>query len=304
LSRADLGDNAIGLGTAALAVPYGPPGAEAAPPSRTEAVRVIQAALDLGVATVDTAPAYGDAESLVGEAIRGRACRVTTKVATPEGGWAGLRVGEIEHNVVASARASLARLDRDVIDVLQLHNATADLVAGEAVPAALAAVRDSGLARAIGATVYDEHDAVAVIRHPVFDLVQLPYNALDRRPEARVLPLAERERVDVVARSLLLRGVLSKSGATLEGRFSPLRIAADAVRRAFGVEWDELPGAAVAWVVAQPRVRIALIGPRDEHELRRLVEGARRFEDRVCELGLQRETLPDELLDPRRWGAA
>jgi aryl-alcohol dehydrogenase-like predicted oxidoreductase len=293
----------LALGTAALAVAYGPPGAVAPPPAERDAARTIVAALELGIETIDTAPSYGQAETIVGRAVRGRSCRIATKVAIPPGGWSTLGVAEVAAHVERSVVASLTALRRDTVDVLQLHNATAAQVVAGPVTEALVAVRERGLARALGATVYDEEDALAVIGSGAFDLVQVPYNAIDRRPERHVLPAAQRAGVAVVARSLLLRGVLSDAARMLEGRFALLLEAADRVRAALGADWEELPAAAAAWVATRPAIALALLGPRNELELEQLVVGAARFAATVRDADVPMPDLPDALLDPRTWPA-
>jgi aryl-alcohol dehydrogenase-like predicted oxidoreductase len=292
----------LGIGTAALAVPYGAPGSERLPPDPALARRTLLAAVERGVRFVDTAPAYGDAEALVGAALGEREeCVVATKVAIPSGGWEELSSQEIRAHIRASAEASLRALRRERLDVLQVHNADEALVRRGAVGEALGELRDAGLVVMTGATVYGEADALVVIASPAFDAVQVAFSALDRRPERRTLPAAAAEGTAVIARSLLLRGVLSPAGRGLDGPFAPLATAADAVRRAFDASWEELPGAAVAFVLARAGVSRALLGPRDESELVALLDQAERFRDAAAKLELPPHDLPDWLFDPSRW---
>jgi aryl-alcohol dehydrogenase-like predicted oxidoreductase len=295
-------DSALGIGTAALAVPYGPPGTERPAPDRAVACRTLLAAAERGVRFVDTAPAYGEAEALVGAALGDREdCVIATKIAIPPAGWDALTPTEVRAQVRASAEASLRALRRERLDLLQVHNADASLVRRGTVAQALAELREEGLIAAAGATVYGEADALAVIASPPFDVVQVAYSALDRRPERRVLPAAAGAGTAVVARSLLLRGVLSPAGRDLDGPFAPLADAADAVRHALGASWEDLPGAAVAFAAARPGLACALLGPRDEPELTALLDQAERFRDAVVKLELPPPDLPDWLLDPSRW---
>jgi aryl-alcohol dehydrogenase-like predicted oxidoreductase len=119
----------IGLGTAALTVPYGAPGAERPPVDPRAARRTLALALDAGLDFIDTAPAYGDAEALVGEIAGARECRIATKLAIPSGGWQSLDDGALRAAVDASVDRSRRALRRERIDVLQIHNATPELLA-------------------------------------------------------------------------------------------------------------------------------------------------------------------------------
>ncbi len=292
----------FGLGTAALASPYGAPGAARPAPSRGRAQRALLAAVERGVRFVDTAPAYGDAEALVGAALVGREeCAIATKLAIPPTGWEALSSREIRRHVRASAVASLRTLRRERLDLLQIHNAQAAVLRAGPVVEALTELRAEGLVVGVGATVYGEVDALAAIAAPGIDVVQIPYSALDRRPERRVLPAAAAARTSVVARSLLLHGVLSPAGRALGGPFAPLAGAADETRRAFGATWAQLAGAAVAFVATRPGVACALLGPRDERELAALLDGAASFHAAARALRLPAPALPEWLLDPSRW---
>jgi len=292
----------FGLGTAALAVPYGAPRGERPPPARAEARATIAAALAAGVAFLDTAPAYGAAEAIVGEVTAGAPCRIATKLAIPPAGWAALDDRAARDAVRRSAEASLRALRRDRLDVLQVHNADPALLDRGVVPAALAELRAEGVAVATGATTYGEEAALAAVAHPDIDVVQVALSPLDPRPERRVIAAAAVAGTEVVTRSALLRGVLSTRGRDLTGPFAPLRDAADAFRRAVGATWAELPGAAVAWCAARPGVAITLLGPRDARELSELLAGANRFAPAVRALGDGwRRPLAPALLDPSRW---
>lgn len=297
----------LGIGTAALAVPYGPPGEPRRPPDRAAAVRTLLAALERGVRFIDTAPAYGQAEELVGAALHRRAdcddCILATKLAIPPAGWSALSPAQIRAHVRSSAHASLRALRRERLDLLQVHNANRALIRDGAVVAALAELRAQGLVRSLGATVYREDDALAAIGDPALEVLQIPYSALDRRPERRVLPAAAIAGTALVARSLLLHGVLSPAARELHGPFAPLADAADALRRAFAARWDELPGAAVAYVLHRPGIDRVLIGPRDEAELHALLDQAARFGPAAARLELAAPALPEWLLDPSRWSA-
>jgi aryl-alcohol dehydrogenase-like predicted oxidoreductase len=296
------GDAAVGIGTAALAVPYGAPGAERQPPDRAAARRTLLAALERGIRFVDTAPAYGEAEALVGATLGGlEDCLIATKLAIPARGWDSLSPAEVRVHVRASAEASLRALRRERLDLLQIHNADAVLLGPGPLVEALAELRQEGLAVELGATVYGEAAALAAIDSTVFAVVQIAFNALDRRPERRVLPAAAEAGTAVVARSLLLHGVLGPAGRALGEAFAPLGAAVEAVRSTLGASWEQLPGAAVAFVLSRPGIACALLGPREESELCDLLDGAERFYATAAAARLAPLALPNRLLDPSRW---
>src|SRR5687767_14243320 len=124
----------------------------------------MERAVEAGINWIDTAPGYGNGKS---EEALGwilpeleSPVHVSTKVRLDPA-----RLGDIQGEVERSIAASLARLKRDSVDLLQLHNPIAaetgggalacDLVLGP-VAAALERVREEGLARFIGLTALGE----------------------------------------------------------------------------------------------------------------------------------------------------
>jgi aryl-alcohol dehydrogenase-like predicted oxidoreductase len=300
LGRSDLTVSRIGLGTAALALPYGPPEAERDAPAPTDAVAAITGALDAGVTLIDTAPTYGDAELLVGRAIRGRAeATVATKVTIPPDAD---RRSALRSAIRSSVEESLERLGCECIDLLQVHNATAALLATRTLTGELGALRDEGLVGALGATVYDEESGLAAIESDLFETVQVPYNALDRRPEQRLLRRARERGCGVLARSILMRGLLSSAARALPSSWGLVRAAVDEFRQAMGASWEELPAAALGFAVSAPGVSCAITGPRDGAELRDLMASASRFAARAdAARALPARELEGRFLDPRAW---
>ena len=95
-------------------------------------VRAVARAMELGVNYFDTAPSYGDGQSEInlGQVLKelsadvyvGTKFRVTTH-----------EPGRIKGNVIASVEESLARLQRDQVDLMQMHNHVALSAQGTAV---------------------------------------------------------------------------------------------------------------------------------------------------------------------------
>jgi aryl-alcohol dehydrogenase-like predicted oxidoreductase len=109
----------------------------------------VRTALDVGIDWIDTAPFYGwgESESIVGEAIRGRRDEVTvlTKCGTMrrrDGGW---ETDGSPHAVRRDLEASLSRLDTDHVDVLQLHDPDPKVPVEETVGAIAELVRQGAV---------------------------------------------------------------------------------------------------------------------------------------------------------------
>ena len=151
-------------------------------------VRAVKRALDLGINFFDTAPLYGDgaSETNVGRIFRELKPDVAlgTKVNVPP---------DQKSNVAAainkSIDESLKRLQREQVDLLQLHNSISpegrprdlhpDVVLGEVVPA-FERLKQAGKIRFAGITAIGETAALhQVVGSGAFDTAQIVYNLLN-----------------------------------------------------------------------------------------------------------------------------
>ncbi len=155
--------------------------------------RAAARAVELGVNYFDTAAAYGNGESeknlgRVLKALRPEIFLSTKFTILPEDHGPG-RHGKIGAAVAASLEASLKRLGRDRVDLLQLHNRIArdgqdraleaEIVLGEVVPA-LEALRAQGKIRFFGITALGATpDLHRVVDAGVLDTAQVCYNLLN-----------------------------------------------------------------------------------------------------------------------------
>ncbi|MEJ2083326.1 MAG: aldo/keto reductase, partial [Acidobacteriota bacterium] len=165
--------SAISMGTVQFGMPYGfTYDGEAEVPSRNDAVRLLLDAFEAGINLLDTAPTYGAAETIVGEALRqwrGSEIFVATKIPT----WGKDPALEVNQ--------SLRRLGRESIDLLQIYSHSDDWDAVlRSLEVALRCLEE-GKTRALGISVYDESIALKALDLQRIDTIQLPFNILDQR---------------------------------------------------------------------------------------------------------------------------
>ena len=172
-------------------------------------VKAVARAMELGINYFDTAPSYGDGQS---ETNLGRVLKelsadvyVGTKfrVATHE-------PGRVKGNVIASVEESLARLQREQVDLMQMHNHVASVADGGSIAPeeamgevveALGELRDQGKVRFWGMTAVGETAALhRVIDSGKLNTVQSVYNLVnpsagtDRAAQVRYARLWEPDR--------------------------------------------------------------------------------------------------------------
>jgi aryl-alcohol dehydrogenase-like predicted oxidoreductase len=162
--------------------------------SHREQVQAVSRAIELGINYFDTAPQYGNGSSEISlgrvmKELRPKDVIVATKVALRPQDF-----GDIRGAIQKSLRESLSRLNRESIDVFQLHSQVA-LTRGRFRPGTLGLedvlgvggvadvfdeARSQGLIRFIGFTGLGETETLhQVIASNRFDVVQTYYNLLN-----------------------------------------------------------------------------------------------------------------------------
>jgi hypothetical protein len=217
---------------------------------RREVIAALERALALGVTYFDTAPAYGDgaSEAIYGEVLGdlGDEVFVATKVLT--------RVADVR----ASVEGSLDRLNRDTLDLVQLHGssyaqAQADaFLAPGGLVSQLEALQAEGLIRHLGFTTEDNNRAVyRFIDSGRFDVVQMCYNLLYQHPAEWTRPFgsmfeAEDAGMGIVTMRTVTSGLFQRwvQWVNPENTF------------------DYTP-ALLQFVLSNPMVDVALVGMRD-----------------------------------------
>ena len=264
------------------------------------AVRTVHAALAAGVTWVDTAPLYGrgHADTVVRRALAGRPeVAVATKVGVQ---WRDTASGHAESlltpaHIVADCTASLERLGRDRIDLLQVHWPDQHDTALEDSVAALEGLKAAGHIRAWGLCNYDATGLAQARALGRVSSLQTPYSLLRRELEGALGTEAQRvdasgTQVPVLAYETLVRGLLSGRFRTLprfpdtdqrswDERFAGRRFAharalvtdLERVADKVGVTTAAL---AVGWVLSRPQVGGVIVGARRPEQIEQTVAAA------------------------------
>ena len=185
---------------------------------RDRAVEVVQAALDAGITTFDTADTYmnGAAESILGEALEGHrraSLEIFTKVYFPTGPKGPNDTGLSRKHIMESIDASLQRLRTDYIDLYQAHRYDHDTPLEETMQAFADVVR-AGKALYIGVSEWtaDQLRAGHALAQDLgIQLIsnQPQYSALWRVIEGEVIPTSRELGISQIVWSPLAQGVLT-----------------------------------------------------------------------------------------------
>ncbi len=176
-----------------------------------ESMAALHRALDLGVNFFDTADVYGDgrSERLLAQLKKER--HEEFHVATK----AGRRLdphtaaGYNRQNLASFIERSLKNLQKDAIDLLQLHCPPRDVYYMPDVFGVLDDLVKDGKLRYYGVSVEKVEEALKAIEYPSVQTVQIIFNIFRQRPADLFFAEAQRREVGILARVPLSSGMLT-----------------------------------------------------------------------------------------------
>jgi aryl-alcohol dehydrogenase-like predicted oxidoreductase len=258
-----------------------------------EAKRLVDICLDAGLTMFDSADVYSDgvAESVLGEAIKGRRDRVliSTK-ATFRFGDDPNDVGSSRFHLLKSCDAALKRLGTDYIDLFQLHGFDA-LTPVEETLSTLDDLVRAGKIRYVGVSNFSGWHLMKSLAvadrygYPRYIANQTYYSLIGRDYEWELMPLGIDQGVGAVVWSPLGWGRLTgkiRRGAPLPatsrlhktGDMGPqvsddyLYRVIDALDEVAAETGKSLPQVALNWLLQRPTVSTVVIGARNEEQLK------------------------------------
>jgi myo-inositol catabolism protein IolS len=172
-------------------------------------IGLVHAAVDLGITVFDTAEAYGwgRSETIIGQAIGNRqdvlvASKVSRDRETGAKEWQPERI-------IARAEESLRRLQRDTIDIYQLHSPSLAEMQSYDWPKAMDTLKQQGKIRFSGVSINDAESGRWLIENGLAQVLQVDYSMLVTAVGNEIFPLAEEQGVGILIRMPMARGVLT-----------------------------------------------------------------------------------------------
>jgi len=247
------------------------------------AIAVVHRAIDRGVTLLDTAPGYGDSETIFGQALEGgRRNRVILSTKYYPYG-AGDKLNLSGESLAKSFAESLRRLKTDHVDLLHLHwvHSAADILAilNSDLGRTMQRFKSTGHIRHFAVSEASEIDGEhamlrAALPAKFFASVMVTYNALFQNAEREVLPLARSTGTGVIVMMPLDQpteggGLISARHAAItlqrlrkEGILPDGDAASDATLLDFMTADStlSLPQAALRFALDHPAVSSVLVG--------------------------------------------
>jgi aryl-alcohol dehydrogenase-like predicted oxidoreductase len=257
--------------------------------TRDQAFAIMDAAWEAGIATFDTADAYGGgrSESWIGDWLRTKDAGVRDEIVLSTKTFAPMDEGEDHGLAPARVRrqveSSLERLGVERVDMFLTHAPDPDVPVAETA-GALDELVAEGKIGAYGASNVDGPLLREALAAGSFGWVQNSYSLLDRDAEEEVLPLCAERRLGFTPFSPLAggwltgkyrRGEEAPAGSRMTTRPEPylhLRDDAvydglDALAAAAAQRGVSMAALSIAWLLADPRVTAVIVGPRRHDQL-------------------------------------
>ena len=281
------------LGTAQFGLAYGVANRDGAIGSAA-AAEIIGLASTAGIDTLDTAVAYGNSESRLGE-IGIRGWKAISKIpAVP------VDTVDVFAWVTGCVDRSLRALRVESLYGLLLHQPSQlSGPRGESLYRALLRTREDGKVGKIGVSIYSPEELDIHCARYQFDLVQAPMNVLDRRIRVSGwLAKLHDSGVEIHIRCVFLQGLLLLDRSHMPSQFS---------------RWDSLWQRWHAWLegsavtplqaclgfgLAQPDIDGVVVGVDSPSHMREILENARGMSE-PPPVDLQSDDI--DLIDPSRW---
>ncbi|RUT36502.1 aldo/keto reductase [Paenibacillus zeisoli] len=174
-------------------------------------LEALAAAMDAGVNFFDTADVYGDghSEELLAKATKGRedSIHIATKFC---------RAADIYDPSVYSyesvrsfCEASLKRLNRERIDLYQIHCPPQEILQDGEVFAVLDKLREEGKIREYGVSVETVEEGLICLEYPGVKALQVIFNIFRQKPAEVLFPKAHQQGVGILVRLPLASGLLT-----------------------------------------------------------------------------------------------
>ena len=286
----------LALGTVQFGIDYGVNSTEGQVEPK-EVENILRYAHSKGIDLLDTAPAYGSSEKVLGQ-IGTENFKVVTKTRH----FDSLEINNSDVKLLNNDfYNSLKNLRQDSVYGVLVHNADDLLKSGsEKIFKQLQKLKHAKKIVKIGVSVYDHSQLQTILDNFDIDLVQLPFNILDRRMiDSGMLAKLQEKDIKVHARSVFLQGLLLMSEQNRPEKFNRW----SGLWRAWH-EWlndNRLTAleATIRHAVSMPAISKVLVGVDNVDQLKEIVAASSGV---LPDIPPEMFTNDVGLLNPSNWG--
>ncbi|SFM19682.1 Predicted oxidoreductase [Gracilibacillus orientalis] len=176
-----------------------------------EALNGLARAMDAGVNFFDTADVYGDghSEELLAKATKGKEDKIHIATKFCRAGDVHDHKTYSEKSVTNYVENSLKRLQREQLDLVQIHCPPIEIIRDGAVFEVLDKLQQQGKIRHYGVSVETVEEGLLAMENPNVAALQVIFNIFRQKPITELFPIAQEKNVGILARVPLASGLLT-----------------------------------------------------------------------------------------------
>lgn len=290
------------LGTVQFGMDYGIQGAHK--PSQESVNRMFDLAIENGIDSFDTAAAYGQAESTLGNYFFQKNFmgnfKVISKLAPNV--FYGEKKEKWKNIVIDNIKSSLKRMNVFRLEGYLFHNAS--YIFDKDAVQALYSVVEEGLSGKVGVSIYTPEEAMKALEYDEIQVIQIPYNLFDHRlDKCGFFEKAKKKGIEIYARSSLLQGLVVMNPQNLSGK---MRFAQDYIKKfrlmcaEFGITPLEV---AVSYVGGHDGIDYVVFGVDSLEQLKAyiLVKSKSIPQELQKRIRIEFDNVEDRLINPVLW---
>jgi aryl-alcohol dehydrogenase-like predicted oxidoreductase len=191
------------IGTAQFGMDYGIAN-QSGKPKQDEIDRIVEFAVESNIRYFDTAQSYGESETILGKAVSKlpdvHNIRMISKLA-PDLQESSSAI------IIESVKSSLEKLNVGSLYGFLGHRVEA--IKSDSFLTAIEILKNEELVIKAGVSVYTPEEALSVIKQTEVDILQIPFNILDKRWfDKGIFEKAEENNIQLFFRSIFLQGLI------------------------------------------------------------------------------------------------
>jgi aryl-alcohol dehydrogenase-like predicted oxidoreductase len=288
--------NKLALGTVQFGLDYGV-SSTTGKVKPEEVGKILNYAHSAGISLLDVAPAYGNSEKVLGNANVDR-----FKVVTKTRHFDSFEINNKDVELLRKDFAcSLLDLKQNSVYGVLVHNADDLLKPGsQKLFDQLQALKKAKKIKKIGVSVYDHNQLQSILDNFDIDLVQLPFNILDKRLiNSGMLAKLYSKGIEVHARSVFLQGLLLMSEQNRPNKFNRWSVLWKIWHEWLNDNRITALKATTRYAVSMPEISRVLVGVDATDQLMEIVAASSGVLPKIPD-----ELFTDDadLLNPSNWG--
>lgn len=289
--------NKIILGTVQLGLEYGINNTEGKP-NLEKSFNILKEAYALGIRTLDTAEAYGDAHFIIRlfhEQVPFR-FKIISKYAS--------KIKTFPSDIAVRLEKHCIDFDVPHLEAYMFHSYDDFKETLQREPMILKKLKNSTFTKKIGVSVYDNNQIEDVLNYEEIKLIQVPFNVFDNdNLRKEILLKAQKKGVEVHTRSVFLQGIFFKDFNNLKGNLVGLKNNLIDLDEIVKKNKSNKIDIALNYAISKEYINKVLIGVDNVDQLKRNIKALETFDDwkALKEIDDKIHISNNELLNPSKW---